>query len=229
MRRRLHFEWNASKLMLPQNLHPMLAKKASAPFDSAQHIFELKWDGIRSLAFIEDNRVRLLSRRGLEITFQFPELACLGGLPTGTVLDGELVVLHQGKPSLRHVLRRALLQKHHRFQLDSALSSRVSYMVFDLLYLKGKPLLGLLLRQRREALQRLFQQFPMPGVLLTEVVRQHGRKLFEQVESMELEGVMAKRLDGPYLPGKRSAQWLKIKTRFAGRQIPRQLVNEIDL
>lgn len=216
--------------MLPQNLHPMMAKKASAPFDSAQHLFELKWDGIRCLARVEENQIRLRSRRGMEITSHFPELACLAHLPTGTVLDGELVVLHQGKPSLRHVLRRALLQKNHQFQLHSALSSPVSYMVFDLLYLKGKPVLALPLSQRREALQRLFQQFPMPGVLLTEVVREHGRKLFEQVESMELEGVMAKRLDGTYLPGKRSALWLKIKTHFAADKfLASSLVNASDL
>jgi ATP-dependent DNA ligase len=87
-------------------------------------------------------------------------------------------------------------------------------MVFDLLYLKGKPLLGLPLSQRREASQRLFRQFAMAGVLVTEAVRERGRKLFEQVENMGLEGMMAKRLDGPYLPGKRSGHWLKIKTNW---------------
>jgi ATP-dependent DNA ligase len=216
--------------MLPQNLQPMLAKPASAPFDSAQHLFELKWDGIRCLAFIEDNRIRLRSRRSLEITSQFPELACLAGLPSGTVLDGELVVLHQGKPSLRHVLRRAMLQNHQHIRSHSTRAGSVTYMVFDLPYLKGKPLQVLPLSQRREALQRLFKRFPMAGVLLTEVVREHGRKLFEQVESMELEGVMAKRLDGPYLPGKRSCQWLKIKTQFAAENfLTSSRVNEIEL
>jgi len=103
--------------MVPQNFQPMLAKPASAAFDSAQHLFELKWDGIRCLAFIEDNRIRLRSRRSLEITSQFPELACLAGLPSGTVLDGELVVLHQCKPSLAHVLRRALLHKSSAYPM----------------------------------------------------------------------------------------------------------------
>src|SRR5260370_30157814 len=105
--------------MLPQNLHPMLAHKASEPFDSARHLFELKWDGIRCLGFIEDSRIRLRSRHFLEITSQFPELACLAGLPFGTVLEGELVVLDQGRPSLRHVLRRALLQNPQRIQWHS--------------------------------------------------------------------------------------------------------------
>ena len=201
--------------MLPQILRPMLAQKAAAPFDSTQHLFELKWDGIRCLAFIEDNQVHLQTRQAVEITSQFPEFACLAGLPSGTVLDGELVALHEGKPSLRHIQRRALLQNRQRIRWHSAHTAPVTYMVFDLVYLKGKPLFASPLIQRREALQRLFQQFSTPAVVATEAVREHVRKLFAQVVRLGLEGIMAKRLDGPYLPGKRSRHWLKIKTDFA--------------
>lgn len=85
-------------------------------------------------------------------------------------------------------------------------------MVFDLLFLKGRMLVADPLRVRREALERLFQQVPLAGVLASEAVRQHGCQLFAQVARLGLEGIMAKRLDGPYLPGKRSRLWLKIKT-----------------
>ena len=193
-------------------IHPMLAQKAELPFDSAQHLFEIKWDGIRCLAFVTREGVRLQSRHLLDITSQFPELACLDRLPAGIVLDGELVVFHAGKPSLRHIQARALLQNRPRIQWSSQ-TRPVTYMVFDLLYLKGKPLMGASLSSRREALQTLIQRFPMRGVLAPEAVRERGCQLFAHVVRLGLEGIMAKRLDGPYLPGKRSRLWLKIKPR----------------
>jgi len=102
--------------MLPLVINPMLAAKAEAPFDSEQHLFEIKWDGIRCLALVEGGRVRLQSRQLTEITGQFPELAGLGRLPSGTVLDGELVVFLDEKPSLESMQRRALLQNSSRIE-----------------------------------------------------------------------------------------------------------------
>src|SRR5258707_868034 len=102
--------------MLPPSINPMLAAKAAVPFDSEQHLFEIKWDGIRCLAFVKVGHVRLQSRQLTEITFQFPELAGLGRLPSGTVLDGELIVFQHDKPSLAEIQRRALLQNSSRIK-----------------------------------------------------------------------------------------------------------------
>jgi ATP-dependent DNA ligase len=190
----------------------MLAKKAEAPFDSEQHLFEIKWDGIRCLAFVEGGRVRLQSRQLTDITSQFPELAGLLRLPSGTVLDGELVVLREGTPSLRHIQRRALLQNRERIQCLCR-RAPATYMVFDLLYLKGKPVMASPLSLRREALQTLLEQISLPGVLVPQGILRSGCPMFDQVARLGLEGIMAKRLDGPYLPGKRSGHWLKIKHR----------------
>jgi ATP-dependent DNA ligase len=107
----------------------MLAASAEAPFDSEQQVFEIKWDGIRCLAFIEAGRIRLQSRHLTEITRQFPELACLNLLPSGTVLDGELVVFQDGRPSLRQVQQRALLQNRARVERLSQLTP-ATFMVF---------------------------------------------------------------------------------------------------
>src|SRR6266481_5892973 len=166
--------------MLPLVINPMLAQKAEAPFNSAQHLFEIKWDGIRCLAFIEGRRVRLQSRQLTEITFQFPELAGLGRLPSGTVLDGELIVFQHDKPSLAEIQRRALLQNSSRIKHLSRIRP-VSYMVFDLPFLKGRPLMAAPLSLRREALIDLYNQFPLPGILLSEGLRECGRKLFAQI------------------------------------------------
>src|SRR5260221_9456807 len=110
-------------MMLPPSINPMLAAKAEVPFDSEQHLFELKWDGIRCLAFVERACVRLQSRQLTEVTFQFPELAGLARLPSGTVLDGELVVFRHEKPSLESIQRRAQLQNSSRIERLSPMMS----------------------------------------------------------------------------------------------------------
>ena len=196
--------------MLPLTINPMLAAKAEAPFDSGQHLFEIKWDGIRCLAFVEGGQVRLQSRQLTEITGQFPELAGLGRLPSGTVLDGELVVFLDEKPSLECIQRRALLQNTSRIQHLSRMTP-VTYMVFDLLFLRNTTLMAAPLSVRREALIKLYQQLLVPRLLLSEGLSRCGCQLFAQVMRLGLEGMMAKRLDAPYLPGKRSRHWLKIK------------------
>ena len=85
--------------MLPNVIKPMLALAVPEPFDSDGHLFEIKWDGIRCLAFVQGGRVRLQSRELIDITAQFPELGCLAHLPDGTVLDGELVAMEDNDPA----------------------------------------------------------------------------------------------------------------------------------
>jgi ATP-dependent DNA ligase len=92
--------------MLPSVIHPMLAQSALQPFDSAEHLFEIKWDGIRAMAFISSGQLRLQSRGLLDITSQFPELESLRRLPTGTVIDGEVVIFEADGPSLARVQQR---------------------------------------------------------------------------------------------------------------------------
>ena len=196
--------------MLPVVINPMLAQKADAPFDSEQHLFEIKWDGIRCLTFVERARVRLQSRQAMEMTFQFPELASLAALPSGTVLDGELVVLQGGRPSFRHIQQRALLQNPRRIEMQSQ-TIPVTYMIFDLLYVKSQPLMAAPLSVRRKALVKLIGPAGRPGVLVPQGIAGFGCQMFDQVARLGLEGMMAKRLDAPYLPGKRSRHWLKIK------------------
>ena len=78
-------------MALPEFVEPMLATLIDQPFDSEQHLFEIKWDGIRALSFVEDGGYRVLSRNKLDLEPRYPELACLESLPSGTVLDGEFI------------------------------------------------------------------------------------------------------------------------------------------
>lgn len=196
--------------MLPGLIRPMLAMAADEPFDSKAHLFEVKWDGVRCLAFVEGGRVRLQSRQLMEITVQFPELDALRALPEGTVLDGELVVLEGGRPALAKVQQRVHLQDLHRIRFLSQKSSAV-YIVFDLLYARGRSVMSDSLANRRAMLCEVIGPLGMPGVHVTESIPAVGRALFGAAMRIGLEGVMAKKADSQYLSGKRSRAWLKIK------------------
>ncbi len=190
----------------------MLAVAAPEPFDSDSHLFEIKWDGIRCLAFVDGGRVRLQSRELIDITVQFPQLARLAQLPDGTVLDGELVAMERNKPSLAKIQARALLQDRHRIELTSRCSP-VVYIVFDLIYLDGEPLVAKPLLERRRHLEQLLSGLHVNQIILSEAVLGQGRDLFQAVQKLGLEGIMAKSLDGHYRPGKRTALWKKIKVK----------------
>ena len=100
---------------LPDFVPPMLAK-LGVPFDSGEHLFEIKWDGIRALTFVEGGQHRMLTRSRNELTARYPELESLARLPEGTVLDGELVALRDGRPDFRAVMSREHARNPRRIQ-----------------------------------------------------------------------------------------------------------------
>ena len=187
---------------------PMLATRA-APFDSDDYLFEVKWDGVRALTAIEDRRWRLWGRSGSDYTERYPELAVLRRLPSGTIIDGELIVLQNGRADFP-----ALLRRHQRCR-SSALGRvdpgmPVHYLVFDLLFEKGRSLLRRPLRERRE---RLYELLGRAGDVVTysDGVVGCGCDFFAQVVARGHEGIMAKHLAATYLPGQRSHAWKKVK------------------
>ncbi len=186
----------------PTALRPMQAASAEAPFSSAEYLFEVKWDGIRCLAFVHpDGHVHLQDRRLEDITETAPNIAAaLGKLPPGTVLDGELVATdEEGRPD-QHALRSRLAQGG---------GAALSFVVFDLLYLEGKPQLRQPLARRRARLKRAVS--PGGGVFVSDYIAGDGVELFEACLERGLEGVVAKHLESTYVPGQRSPFWLKVK------------------
>ena len=119
-------------MALPDFIPPMLSKIGS-PFDSDEHLFEIKWDGIRALASIEMGTYRLQSRRASDLLPRYPELSFLADLEPGLVLDGELVVLKNSLPDFSAVLRREQARSSMRIR-SLARSTPVTYVIFDLLY-----------------------------------------------------------------------------------------------
>jgi ATP-dependent DNA ligase len=146
------------------------------------------------------------------MTDRYPEFACLQHLPRGTVLDGETVVLRDGKPDF-HLLQsreqtRSPMKIRHR-----AASLPAIYVVFDLLFDSYQDIMGQPLTVRREKLQRLIGQARNPRLVLSNGVVGQGKAFFQEVCQQGLEGIVAKRLASRYLPGKRSDAWVKIKRR----------------
>jgi len=179
------------------------------PFSSADWIFEPKIDGTRSLADVSKEGVRLYNRRQIDITSRYPEIASAlvpGG--AGFMLDGEIAVFVDGKPSFSALARRDHQSERMRIDyLASALPA--SYVVFDILFAKGKSVMDLPLRQRKRLLLEALPE--SENVTISDSFAEKGEDYFRAALKMGIEGVMAKRLDSIYQPGTRSPDWVKIK------------------
>jgi DNA ligase D-like protein (predicted ligase) len=183
------------------------------PFDAADHLFEVKWDGIRALAFVDGGAHgwRLHSRHRTDLRGRYPELDELQRLPAGTLLDGELVVLDpDGKPDFPAVLTRENARRPER-AAQRARQRPVVYVAFDLLYDRFEPLLDVPLRTRRQRLEATLRPFAGNRLVLSEGVVGAGLQLFEAVRARGLEGVVGKHLESRYRPGERTDAWQKIK------------------
>jgi ATP-dependent DNA ligase len=198
-----------AKQSLPAFIEPMLARRGQ-PFDSDDYLFEIKWDGIRMLAFIEEDGYRLLNRHGVNMTERYPEFAFLATLPPGTILDGEMVVFRNGKPDFGLVQGRDKTRSALKIR-SLSLAQPATYMAFDLLYDKGQALLQRPLRQRRQHLQEVVSRLADSHVVLSQAMIGAGTALFRETYRQHLEGIMAKKLTSSYRPGQRAADWIKIK------------------
>lgn len=204
-----------SSSTLPDAIAPMLARAATEPFDSNDHLFEIKWDGTRCIAFVEQDKLRLQNRRNIEMRARYPELECLQQLPAGTALDGEIIVLDNGKPSFSRLQQREHLLDPTRIEI-ACQRLPATYMVFDLLYQEGQDLKAAPLSERRERLRDVVTKLAEPFVLVPDHIVGAGKQYFAAAEAHALEGIMAKRLDSPYITGSRSPHWLKIKVARTG-------------
>jgi DNA ligase D-like protein (predicted ligase) len=187
----------------------MLAKPGE-PFDSGNHLFEIKWDGTRTLAFIEEGRYRLVNRRRVDMTGRYPEFDFLRQLPAGTVLDGETIVLKDGLPSFHLLQSREQSRSPLKIRALAA-SLPAVYVVFDLLYQSHQSIMAEPLSVRRDRLSRLVMDCGQAKLVLSQGIVGRGKAFFEEVVQQGLEGVVAKRLASRYLPGKRTDAWIKIK------------------
>lgn len=195
--------------MAPPRLAPMLAVAGDLPAGGGGWAYEPKWDGMRATATVAGGRLVLHSRNGRDVTPSYPELAALAGA-TGAaemVLDGEIVALDAaGKPSFQRLQER---MHRPRPAADLVRTVPVTYLVFDLLWLDGRSLCQLPLAERRRLLDAMELAGPSWQTSPSYVGEGAGEALLAAAGDLGLEGVVAKRLDSPYQPGRRSAQWVK--------------------
>jgi bifunctional non-homologous end joining protein LigD len=195
---------------LPRQLKPMLAETGDAPHSSAQWRYEPKLDGYRVIAFVEGQSVRLQSRRGLDLTPFFPEIAAELAAQPGAqlLLDGEIVALDsEGRPSFNALQNRAQLKS----ATEIAAAQRATPVVlvcFDLLHFAGLNLRGAPYSDRRRYLSQCL--LPAPHLQLVHV-SDNAEQLYAAALEQGYEGIVAKRLDSTYQAGERSRAWLKLK------------------
>ncbi|MGW0232350.1 non-homologous end-joining DNA ligase [Actinopolymorpha singaporensis] len=199
---------------LPELVRPMLATLGELPpaRDDEKFGYEMKWDGLRAVAYADGTKVRLKTRNDLDVTGTYPELAdlqeSLGSLPA--VLDGEIVAFDAKTGRISFA---ALQQRMH--VRDAAQVRRlreqspVTYLIFDLLHLDGRSTVDLTYEQRRELLESL--ELRGPHWDTPPYTRGGGQELMAASKEQALEGVLAKRLTSRYEPGRRSRDWIKVK------------------
>jgi len=198
---------------LPELVRPMLATAGALPAerDDERYGFELKWDGVRAMVYVQDGRARALSRNDRDVTASYPELRAMAA-SLGTrqlVLDGEVVALDEvGRPSFGVLQSRMHVTKPADVRRLAA-QVPVTFLAFDVVHLDGRDPTALPYVERRALLDAL--ELSGPAWQTTPWFRGGGRQVLAASVQQGLEGIVAKRLDSPYQPGRRSEAWIKVK------------------
>ena len=190
-----------------RNYQPMLLKEIEKPFNSKEYYFEVKFDGERALLFVSCNSVIIKTRNNIDVTFKYPELQSIKNIVTKpTVFDGEIVAFDDGRPSFSKLSERAHLQDISKIK-NQSITNPITFICFDILYL-NKNLIDLPLQERKA----LLNKFPDTDVFIKNIyLLENGKELFQKIKKLNLEGIVAKKIDSPYLINERSNNWLKIK------------------
>jgi bifunctional non-homologous end joining protein LigD len=200
------------KRPMPTTIHPMLAESIEKPFDGPDWLFEIKWDGYRAIAFIENGKVRLVSRNQNELTARYPELKDMPEFIKAktAILDGEVVALDaEGRASFSLMQQRTGFRPGgHRAVAKADVA--VLYYAFDLLYLDGYDWRRVPLKERKKKLASLLTTGD--SLRYSDHYEAQGKALFEIAQQKKLEGILAKKRNSFY-EERRSREWLKIKIR----------------
>ena len=187
----------------------MLIAQMQEPFNDDNWIYELKLDGCRCIGYFDQTSTCLRNKRNMELLSRFPELKELHrNVAARTVLDGELVVLQNGVPDFYELQRRTLLTD--RFKIEMAAAKHpASFVAYDCLYGGGRSTMDRPLLERKKLLQTSVRENGQ--IAVSRYIHTDGIGLFHAADEKELEGVVAKRSDSLYYPGKRTKNWIKFK------------------
>jgi len=212
-RKRNRFHPEAKRAAMPSSVEPMRPTLAAKPFSDPGWLFEPKWDGWRTLCFVRDGKVHLVSRRKNNLNERFPELREIGKVikASAALIDGEIVALDEdGLPQFDAL----------RFRRGRKCS--IVFYAFDLLHLDGFDLTACPLVKRKELLKRILPKDNTGRIRFTDHIAGNGKGLFEKLQALNLEGMVMKRKDSVYAFS-RCRDWLKVKT-VAGKVTMQQRI-----
>lgn len=195
-------------LFASKNLKPMLFYEGKL-FNSEEYIYEIKFDGHRTIIYLDRNYINIRSRNNKDVTSLYPELNELKKLvKRKCILDGELIVLENGKPNFFKMQKRSLMTNTIRIKQE-AINNPVIFIAFDILYYDQKDLTNYPLIKRKEYLKKNVKENDY--LIISKYVEYNGIELFKRIKKEQLEGIVAKRKDSIYQVNKRVHDWLKIK------------------
>lgn len=192
-------------------LSPMLLSEIDKPFNDSNYLYELKFDGIRALIYINKDEIIIKSRNGVILNETYPELLNIKDITNDEcILDGEIVLLNDGIPSFSKLQERVRLKNKNKIE-EMSINNPTTFVCFDILY-KNKDLTGIPLNKRKEELNKLKDN----DVFVKSIMYSNGIELFKLVKKEGLEGIVAKKKDSLYIYNKRVDNWLKIKNFKSG-------------
>lgn len=195
-----------------KDIKPMLLGEVREVFDSKEYLYEVKYDGIRVLVFVSKDKVVIRSRYGIDITGLFPEMGVLCKMVKGNVIfDGEIIMLDNNKVSFSKLQKRIHLKNKKTIEFLSK-TNPVVFICFDVIY-EGKDLINLSLLERKEVLSNYRDN---DVFIKSTYVIGDGTKLFNAIKKLDMEGIVAKKINSKYLVNERSDNWLKIKNYKSG-------------
>lgn len=205
-----------------KDIKPMLLGEVDEVFDSKEYLYEVKYDGIRVLVFVSKDKVVIRSRYGIDITGLFPEMKVLCKMVKGNVIfDGEIIMLDNNKVSFSKLQKRIHLKNKKTIEFLSK-TNPVIFICFDVIY-EGKDLINLSLLERKDVLSNYKDN---DVFIKSTYVIGAGTKLFNAIKKLDMEGIVAKKINSKYLVNERSDNWLKIKNYKSGNFIILGYINK---
>ncbi len=192
-----------------KTVSPMLIDHNSVPFDDKNYIYELKLDGVRCLAYLDETDTELRNKRNKILNDIYPELFEIHKqVNKRCILDGELAVIYDGKPDFFEIQRRSLMSNPVKIEM-AAKKLPACFTVFDIVYYDNKEIINLPLMERKKIL--FDTVIETPRMALSRHIESNGVDFFNLAKQQGLEGIVAKRRDSKYYFGKRTKDWIKMK------------------
>lgn len=193
--------------MLNYNITPMLLSESNKVPINNNYIYELKYDGIRALIYINSKNIKIYTRNKIDVTYLFPELKKLKNLTnSNTILDGEIICTKDGKPNFSKLLSRIRLKNKEKINSQS-IWNRVTFICFDILMYNNLDLKDYTLLERKNILNN----FKDNDIFFKSKIFYDGKKLFKTIKKFNLEGIVCKDINSKYIPNTRTNNWIKVK------------------